>query len=326
MADYKAIKGHTIETVAGDPSVLQTGDIWYSSTTRKIRGAKLAAGTWATETACNTAREALGGGGSQTAAFIVGGDTPPRTAICEEFNGSAWTESGDLPAATSYTMGYGTQTAGMQALGQDAPGTPGYTTATNEYNGSSWTSGGAINAGRAAATGAGTQTAGIAMCGGSPGTLDITETYDGSSWTETTDSSNARNYVSSLGTQTATLLFYGANPSNLNGMALTEEYNGTSWTETGDMNNTRSGTGGGAGQGTTTAGLAFGGQPGSKAFTESFNGTSWTEEADLGTGRRMGSGAGNGPAALYTCGKTTANLTACEAFTIAVGAVTFTSS
>ena len=39
MADYKAIKGHTIETVAGDPSVLQTGDIWYSSTSRKIRGA-----------------------------------------------------------------------------------------------------------------------------------------------------------------------------------------------------------------------------------------------------------------------------------------------
>ena len=35
MADYKAIKGHNIETVAGDPSVLQVGDIWYSSTAKK---------------------------------------------------------------------------------------------------------------------------------------------------------------------------------------------------------------------------------------------------------------------------------------------------
>ena len=50
MAEYKAIRGHTIRTVAGDASPLVIGDIWYSSTTRKIRGVKLAAG-WLIEQA-----------------------------------------------------------------------------------------------------------------------------------------------------------------------------------------------------------------------------------------------------------------------------------
>ena len=43
MADYRAIKGLSIQTVAGDPSTVQIGDIWYNSTLGKLRGAKLAA-------------------------------------------------------------------------------------------------------------------------------------------------------------------------------------------------------------------------------------------------------------------------------------------
>jgi hypothetical protein len=41
--------------------------------------------------------------------------------------------------------------------------------------------------------------------------------------------------------------------------ALTEEWNGTSWTELNDLNTARYGLGAG---GTTSAGLAFGGNPG----------------------------------------------------------------
>ena len=36
MADYKAIKGHTIQTVAGDPSTLADGMIWYDSVAKKV--------------------------------------------------------------------------------------------------------------------------------------------------------------------------------------------------------------------------------------------------------------------------------------------------
>ena len=47
MADYKAIKGWTIQTVSSDPSNLTTGQVWYNSTLGKVRGAQLAAGSWA---------------------------------------------------------------------------------------------------------------------------------------------------------------------------------------------------------------------------------------------------------------------------------------
>ena len=56
MADYKAIKGHHIETVAGDPSTIQIGDIWYNSTLGKLRGGKLGAGSWASGGYMNQAR------------------------------------------------------------------------------------------------------------------------------------------------------------------------------------------------------------------------------------------------------------------------------
>ena len=47
MAEYKAIRGHTIRTIAGDASPVVTGDIWYNSVAKKIKGAKIVAGTWA---------------------------------------------------------------------------------------------------------------------------------------------------------------------------------------------------------------------------------------------------------------------------------------
>ena len=44
MADYKAIKGHTIQTVAGDPGTIVDGLIWYDSVARKVQGSKTGAG------------------------------------------------------------------------------------------------------------------------------------------------------------------------------------------------------------------------------------------------------------------------------------------
>ena len=39
MADYKAIKGWTIQTVSSDPSNLIAGQVWYNSTLGKIKAA-----------------------------------------------------------------------------------------------------------------------------------------------------------------------------------------------------------------------------------------------------------------------------------------------
>ena len=56
MAAYKAIKGHTIETVAGDPGTIVDGLIWYDSVARKVQGSKTAAGAWASGGNLGTAR------------------------------------------------------------------------------------------------------------------------------------------------------------------------------------------------------------------------------------------------------------------------------
>jgi hypothetical protein len=39
----------------------------------------------------NTARDALAGAGTQTAALAFGGTTPPFTAATEEYDGTSWT-------------------------------------------------------------------------------------------------------------------------------------------------------------------------------------------------------------------------------------------
>ena len=127
MADYKAIKGHTIETVAGDPSVLQVGDIWYSNTTKKIRGAKLAAGAWASGGTLTTGRAEFAGIGTPTAGMAVAGRTPPDTyvTLSETYDGSSWTEGADVNTARKMLRGTGTTTAAMVAGGYDSPTGPG---------------------------------------------------------------------------------------------------------------------------------------------------------------------------------------------------------
>ena len=67
MADYRAIKGLNIQSVSSDNATIQLGDIWYNSTLGKLRGAKIAAGSWASAPALGTARYGAGGCGSQTA-------------------------------------------------------------------------------------------------------------------------------------------------------------------------------------------------------------------------------------------------------------------
>ena len=92
MTTYKGIRGLTIQTVAGDPDPLTTGDIWYSSTTKKIRGAKLGAGAWASGGTVNTAVKGSAGAGTQTAAIKAGGPS----VNAETYDGSSWTEVANI--------------------------------------------------------------------------------------------------------------------------------------------------------------------------------------------------------------------------------------
>ena len=155
MAEYKAIRGHTIRTVAGDPDPLVTGDIWYSSTTRKIRGAKIAAGSWASGGDMNQIRMRNKSAGTATACLTVGGRTGPGSGPdiggggvyhdeCETYDGSAWTEGTDLNTSGEdrFTSSAGTSTSCIAACAAGlGPGAAPVTrrTITESWNGTSWT-------------------------------------------------------------------------------------------------------------------------------------------------------------------------------------------
>ena len=103
MATYKGIRGVTIPTVAGDPSNIALGDIWYNNVAKAIKVGQTTAAAWATGTSMTTARGETCGCGLQTAALIIGGDggashpnPTPAVGETEIYDGSSWTESGDL--------------------------------------------------------------------------------------------------------------------------------------------------------------------------------------------------------------------------------------
>jgi hypothetical protein len=132
-----------------------------------------------------TARQALGGAGTQTAALGFGGYSYPplqRRNSTEEYDGSAWAAGGNLTTARQSLGGAGTQTAAVGFGGYIGP----YSAATEEYDGSTWSPGGNLSTARYEMAGAGTQTAALAAGGytSSPvGLTNATEEYDGSTWT-----------------------------------------------------------------------------------------------------------------------------------------------
>ena len=164
----------------------------------------------------------------------------------------------------------------------------------------SWASGGTLNTspGRFQLGGAGIQTAALAFGGGTQwpgvGVTANTETYNGSSWSEVNNLNTARRNLTGLGLQTAALGFGGGPPAQ----DINESWNGSSWTEVADLNTAKDN--GPGGTGTTTAGIAFGGEgpPGVLANCETWNGSAWTEVGDLNNARMTVAAAGTSTSAL----------------------------
>ena len=167
MAEYKAIRGHTIRTVAGDPDPLLAGDIWYSSSTKKIRGAKLPAGAWSSGGNLNTGRAGGVGFGIQTAAIFAGGIAqPPNTNldVVEQYDGSSWTEIADINTARRELGDAGTTAAGLIFNGIGASPINAGSIITEKWNGTSWTEVGDTNTVGYQNAGTGTSTAANKLC------------------------------------------------------------------------------------------------------------------------------------------------------------------
>ena len=317
MADYKAIKGWTIQTVSSDPSNLIAGQVWYNSTLGKLKGAKLAAGAWASSPAVNTGRHGQGSAGQTTEACLIAGGIGGQQ-LNEVWNGSSWTEAGDFNTKHHYTGGFGTSTAAIMAGGVQAGlPDPNHVTKTEEWDNSSWTEVGDLNTTTIQHIGAGvSSTSGIVVGGGgwASSPLDTihtkTESWNGSSWTEIGELNTGKNASGGDGIATAAIIAGGGPPSSHT--ATCETFDGSSWTEVSDLNTGRFAPNL---SGTTTSAVLFGGS-GPHAITEQWDGSSWTETADLSTGRQhAGSSGESSGGALCISGYSTANVTNVEEWT-----------
>ena len=279
-------------------------------------------GAWASGGALGTARDKAGGFGIQTAAAVVGGETPALTTATEEYNGSSWTAGGAYPTAFAGITALGTQTAGV-GFGGYVP--PGYTNQTNEYDGSSWTTVNNYPQTSNSSGACGTLTAGLGFGGDntgvSPRNTTTTAEYDGTNWTAGGALGTGGYLLRGAGTQTAAAAVGGQGRAS-----LTEEYNGSSWTAGGAPLAPVSG-GGTSQAGTQDAFIYISTSP--SAFTQKYDGTVFSTSPSLATGRTNGSGAGTSTAGLYAGGRAPAFSTATEEFTgetTAANVKTFTTS
>ena len=95
MSTYKNLIGKPLKYLTTNLSNdAAEGQVWYNSATGKLR-TFLSYDTWATSSPMNTGRSALGGGGTQTAAWAAAGYISDYTDKTEEYNGSGWATSGD---------------------------------------------------------------------------------------------------------------------------------------------------------------------------------------------------------------------------------------
>ena len=235
------------------------------------------------------------GSGILTAAFAVGGETPPGAVVnnTDEYNGTNWTSGGVINSARADVMSGGTLTAGLIMGGfQNVPDPNFLFDETEEYNGSSWSEVNNMPTGGYSGSGTGTQTAAFVnnMYIGSPGErTNVTYEYDGTNWSSGGNTAETTNSRSSVGTLTAGLTV-GGRPAPATFISDTELYNGTSWTAGVDMLQPFQ-AGGQSSKGTQTSCIIFG-SPKSpvNTLTYEFDGTSWFTQPNLGTYQNNGTG------------------------------------
>ena len=302
MATYKDIVGTAVRNNAGNLTTAEKGQVWFDSTNVdfKYLFPNLLA-SWRTANNANTARSSGVSAGIQTSAIVYAGfSNPPavRYANAETYNGTSFSETGDLNQSRNALGGVGASSTSAIAIGgYDGSSNTGK---TETWDGSSWTEVADLNTSRANLSAAGIATAAIGFGGYASDYEAKAETWNGSSWTEVGDLNDARAYLGGAGTtSTEALAFGGDTPGNT---ANTESWNGSSWTEVNNLNTARNGGNYGS-SGSYTACLYFGGAVSPRGQTESWNGTSWTEVNDLNDAREELMGSGTSTASLAAFGR-----------------------
>ena len=300
MSTYRALKGYNIKKVSSNPANPQEGQIWYNSTTSRLKVQQSLAGAWESANAKLRLSEGPATIGSKVGMVAVGGYAPGgHTAAVDEYNGTTYSVGTNYPTTNYAGQGAGTLTAGLIAGGNQTGAS--YKNESYTYDGSSWTSAPNLNKARnGCATSIGTQTAAL-IHGGYDEANPLsgraeTEEFNGTSWSEQNDLSTGRAHGGSGGTQTAGIYFCGetTNSGTFNTRCpnTTEEYDGSSWSGGGTVpgNFTRLN-----GSGLQTACFRIGGaSPSVVSTTDYYNGSSWASAASLGSAQNWASSGGTG--------------------------------
>jgi len=310
-----------LAALRGPPSSYPTNTEEYATSVTTVTP-----GAWSSGNNMNTARARAGGmlgsDSTQNASMAFGGQA--GTAVQnknEEYDGTSWTESGDLGTARRWHYGAGSQTAALCAGGVTTATASPVVGNTEEYDGSSWSEVNNMGTGRYNGGSGGTQTAAF-VTGGSPAPsyTDATEEYDGTNWTAGGDMLVSKGYYGGGGTLTAGIVM-----GMSTGSKSSYHYDGSSWTAGGTMNR-------GGSQSTYTGlqtdGISFGGTP--TTLTEGYDGTAWSTRPSMGTARyALAGSSGTSTSALGCGGEVTPQTNATEEFTgetTAVNASTLTTS
>jgi len=320
MSDYESIHGRRINFLSSDPTLTSSyeGQVWYNSATNR---ALVNIKAWSSSGPMTTARDQLGGAGTQTATVVFGGQTSPPTRVnsTEEYGGFTWFTGANLNETKSGVASAGTQTAALCSSGQTAPGT--FTANVEEYNGSSWSEQNNLTT-SGTRRGCGTQTAGLVFGGTqAPPVLDATEEYDGTNWTNGGSMNVARSQHTGCGIQTSALAISGGTSPSA-GTGAVENYNGSSWTTVSSLNTTRYDMGSAAAN--ADHALGFGGYVGpSSAVTEEWDGSSWTTvPATMGTARYNFAGSGTASQAVASGGRAGPRQSVTEEYNSSINAFT----
>jgi hypothetical protein len=288
MTTYKEIFGKYVKNYSSDPSSDAEGQIWYNTTSGTFKTKINVADSWSSGGNLNTARDVFAGSGTQTATTVFGGRGPAGDPVAgkatELYNGTTWTNSGNMSNIRRYARGCGTtQTAALAISGNANPGLP---TAVEAFNGSTWTAATAYPFGFDALMCLGSQTAALAA-GGPYSSIPQSQSsykYNGTSWTASGNLNNRRSSGNGIGTQTAGLIVGGYQPP-VGYVNYVESFDGTSFSNGTAMPRAQ---GGGGSAGTQTAALMFGNDPSPYVPGQviSYNGSSWsTSPTNLNTQR-----------------------------------------
>ena len=274
MATYIDIHGNNIPIVSADPSNPLVGEVWYNTTTSKLKGYGYSpAGTWATVPSTSNTYQSGGAAGISTSALAFGSSQPAAYRKTEYYDGTSWTAKPDVSQDADYASGFGLYSGAIAA----GDGGPVGANSTSSWSGTAWTSVNPMTQYGYAGVALGIQTAGLLASrfdGSGPGPTNYVELWDGTCWSNSPNDLNTSRYnAAAAGTQGQAIVFGGVlGPPGPTG--ATETYSGGAWTTVNPLNTARNAA---AGSGTQTQCIAYGGGPPTKiSATELWDGTCWS--------------------------------------------------